>query len=109
MTTTDPNTERQKKTRKSKVRWTHRKKVNSKRNSLCGTELAGLDWKTWYMDTSCGGCYLHVRRWRLDEGATMWRVMCRATDHPRLALENGELYWLIDEPEQKAALDAAKL
>ena len=71
----------------------HRRRVNSPRNSICGSAiLADLDWTNWFTDTTGGGLYLHVQS--LD-GQTWARVYCRHADTPRLRLQAGVLYWLI--------------
>lgn len=76
-----------------------RRRVNSRRNSICGSaRLADLDWSNWFTDTTGGGLYLHVRS--LDEEA--WhRVQCRKAWGPRLKLVDGELFWLVDEEAGK--------
>lgn len=80
-----------------------RRAVASKRNSDCGSaDLADLDWSNWWTDDSALQLYLHVRRLHADiEGncphdETWHRVYCRAAERPRLLMENGKLYWLID-------------
>lgn len=71
-------------------------KVKRRQNSDCTRNLKELDWKNWWMDTSGGAVYLHVRY--IDEGdETWWRVNCKHTENPRLMSIDGELYWLVDE------------
>jgi len=77
--------------------------VNSRRNSTCGSAvLRHLDWRSWWVDRSCGGFYLHVRRNHpvIDGGRpgdeTWHRVHSRHSDNPRLACDDGRLYWLLD-------------
>ena len=73
----------------------HRRRVNSPRNSICGSAtLAELDWSHWFTDTTGGGLYLHVRS--LD-AETWHRVYCRQTAAPRLRLLDDVLFWLVDE------------
>lgn len=72
------------------------RRVDNPRNSRCIAPLSELDWSNWFQDDG----YLHVRRWREDEGDTFHRVSPRALrghTHTRLAVENGVLYWLHDE------------
>ena len=70
-----------------------RYKVRSERNSACIRDLDSLDWSNWFVDLSFGRFYLHVDA--LD-GDTVWRVRCRKAMMPRLAMKNGDLYWLVD-------------
>lgn len=77
----------------------HRHRVNSPRNSICGSaRLEELDWENWFTDTGFGTMYLHVQS--LD-GETWHRVCCRKTAAPRLRLQDGVLYWLVDEEAGK--------
>ncbi len=77
----------------------HRHRVNSPRNSICGSAiLADLDWTNWFTDTTGGGLYLHVRS--LDEEA-WYPVYCRQTAAARLLMQDGVLYWLVDEEAGK--------
>ena len=74
-----------------------RRRVNSPRNSICGSaRLAELDWTNWHTDNSFGSLYLHVRS--LD-GDTWHRVYCRKAETPRLRMIGGVLFWLIDEED----------
>lgn len=68
-----------------------RYKVKSKRNSYCPVPLESLDWNNWFTDRSWGMHYLHVEG---EDGAIVG-VYCKHSDEPRLAMENGELYWLV--------------
>lgn len=74
-----------------------RLKVASARNSMCASErLTRLDWTRWWTDGMSWGAgqYLHVA----GEGQTWHRVFCRAASAPRLRMDNGTLYWLVDAP-----------
>lgn len=76
-------------------------KVNSRRNSACGSaRLEDLKWTDWWTDSgfTAKGMYLHVSH--IGTGGhegTSHRVYCKLTETPRLMLKNGELYWLVDK------------
>lgn len=71
-------------------------RVSSRRNSTCGSApLYMLDWARWFTDGGPDSLYLHVHHYRDD---SIHRVFCRHNDHPRLAMRDGALYWLIDGP-----------
>ena len=78
--------------KKKRVRWL---RVANRRNSDCSKNLKKMDWDNWWVDTSSGYFYLHVRYFDEDE-ETWWRVQCNHTDHPRVAMRDGVLYWLVD-------------
>jgi hypothetical protein len=82
-----------------------RLRVASPRNSRCGARLSDLDWSRWWTDALPGLNYLKVAH---GDGETVHRVFCRRAETPRLAMEAGELYWLIDppRPETEGATDA---
>lgn len=85
----------------SKQRWPKLRKVNSTRNSqCCSARLSDLDFSNWYSDNG------HIHALHSADGGwmegTRHRVYCRASDSPRLAVVDGELYWLIDEPKAKS-------
>lgn len=78
--------------------------------STCGSaDLAELDWSNWWVDNSqCEGeptwnCYLHVRRWRDDEGETWHRVyphkLHRRTCN-RVMMTDDVLTWIYDRTEE---------
>ena len=71
-----------------------RLKVNSKRNSVCGSaKMSELDWSNWWSEGSVlNGLYLNVKH---KDGETVHRVFCLASRYPRLRLIDGELYWLV--------------
>lgn len=79
-------------------------KVNDEKNSQATTFLNRLDWKNWWTDGNCffGAAYIHVRhkkgkKWKksgMDQ--TIHRVYCKKAVAPRLAMKDGELYWLVD-------------
>jgi hypothetical protein len=71
-----------------------RLRVNSRRNSICAMPLHHLDWSRWFTDGSCGSLYLHV----YGPEDSIQRVYCRSSDTPRLQLDGGVLYWLVDKP-----------
>ena len=70
-------------------------KVKSKRNSECNYAFDKLDWSNWFIDLSSSRLHLHVSC--LDHESVQ-RVYCRKALQPRLAMVNGELYWLVDRP-----------
>ncbi len=71
-----------------------RLKINSRRNSKCGSaKLAELDWSNWYTDDSGGGRYLHVAG---RDGETFHRVFCRRQEKPKICLVDGELMWVVE-------------
>jgi hypothetical protein len=73
-----------------------RRKVNSNRNSSCGSvKLSDLDWTNWFTDTSFETHYLHVTHKDGYAIGGIHRVHCKLAENPRLAMQNGELYWLI--------------
>lgn len=79
-------------------------KVNDEKNSSSTTFLNRLDWKNWWTDgvTHVNLFYIHVphlkgKKWKkagMDD--TVHRVYCTKSMTPRLAMKNGELYWLVD-------------
>jgi len=75
----------------------HKLKVNSRRNSTCGSaRLGDLDWSNWRTDASClGRLYLHVQH---SDGETWHRVFCRFKS-ARLAFRCGVLCWLVKRGE----------
>jgi len=80
----------------NKPRW---RKVNSRRNSECGSaRLETLDWSSWWTDTIDGDHYLHVAS---TDGETVHRVYCRCASSCRLGMRDGVLYWIIDRFEQR--------
>lgn len=91
-----------------------KRKVNSRRNSTCSVPLDRLDWSSWWTDN--GGwpeyVYLHVP-YKDEPGnlmnGTVHRVrprVPRGMTATRLSMENGELYWLFDEPLEEAVAKA---
>lgn len=73
----------------------------SDRNSECGSSLIGdLNRDRWWTDHSFGEVYLHVEG---KDGDTAHRVKCRQAKNPRLRMEDGELFWLIDIPDPEKA------
>jgi len=66
-------------------------KVSSPRNSECSIPLSRLNFGRWFAE---GSSYLHVHHKTED---TIHRVYCKHSDTPRLAMRDGELYWLVDE------------
>lgn len=81
----------------------HRYKVRSTRNSQCSYPIEELNWSRWWTDSTSPSWdfYLHVEA--LD-GDTVQRVYCRKSDHARIAMHDGELFWLVDNYESKAEL-----
>ena len=79
------------------------RRVISKRNSECSMPLEDLDWTNWWPDGFyCGQIYLHVQHKHHDTKGHDWegtvhRVYCREGNQNRIAMKNGELYWLIDD------------
>ena len=75
---------------------TRRLKVNSRRNSECGSARLGeLYWSQWFDDFSFGDHdhYLHVA----GPDNSWHRVRCRHQAKPRLECIDGMLYWLVDD------------
>lgn len=72
-------------------------KVNNRRNSACSVPLSWLDWSCWWTGNGLSGnlFILHVPHKDTVDGP-IHRVYCRHSDTPRLRMENGELYWLVD-------------
>lgn len=75
--------------------------MDSPRNSTCGSaRITDLDFSRWWTDggegSIWGASYLKVPHRGHDgmEG-TVHRVHCRHSETPRLAYENGTLYWLV--------------
>ena len=82
----------------SRPKW---KKVNSNRNSECGSaRLETLDWKNWWTDHSGFGydAYLHVESLNCE---TVHRVYCRSAEACRVGMRDGELCWIVDRFEEK--------
>jgi hypothetical protein len=69
-------------------------KINNIENSECSVMLNTLDFNNWFQDTSKGMNYLHVQVKGSDE---YFRVFCKKNENPRIAMENGRLYWIIDK------------
>ena len=75
-----------------------RLRINSDRNSECGSEsLNRLDWSYWWTDELGGVRYIHVARCDWRDDPTFHRVFCRISDKPRLEMKDGVLYWLVDD------------
>lgn len=88
-----------------------RRRVFSKRNSHIDVPLDWLDTNNWFMDAWQTGAwrYIHVhgRKDHPEDGAydistSVFRVYPRLKDGEtvRLAMQDGELYWLIDGAKQ---------
>lgn len=75
----------------------YRRRVADRRNSMCGSSaLHRLDFSRWFTDGPDGRLYLHVA----GPDDTWHRVWCRHTNSPRLKMDDGVLYWLIDLPRE---------
>lgn len=80
------------------------RKVNTTRNSACGSAcLENLDWSNWWTDGGISGKYGMLQVVHTDMGS-VHRVYCRHADNPRLAMRDGILYWLVDTPHKKSLL-----
>ena len=61
-------------------------------NSECGSaKLSDLDFAHWWVDTSFGAFYLHVRR---PSDETWHRVFCRHSVKPRIKMAGNQLRWI---------------
>lgn len=77
--------------RPKQVSW---RQINSPRNSESTAKLDSLDWTNWWTDGwGPGMTHLHVAR---SEDKTVHRVYCRASEHARIGMRDGTLYWLLD-------------
>lgn len=66
-------------------------KVNDSRHSCCKSlPLSRLDWVRWFADIKDGRLYLYV----YGADGSLYRVHCRRSETPRLAYEDGELWWV---------------
>lgn len=76
-------------------------RVAHPRNSTCGSaRITDLDFSEWWTDGGSGSpwglAYLKVpHKGGNGMEGTVHRVHCRYTDTPRLAMREGELYWLV--------------
>lgn len=72
-----------------------RYKVRSIRNSQCSYPLDDLNWERWWTDSTSPSWHFYLHVEALD-GDTVQRVYCRKSDHARISMNDGELYWLVD-------------
>ena len=69
-------------------------KVNDGRHSLCKVQqLSRLDWSRWFADIKEGRLCLYV----CGPEDALHLVHCRKSETPRLAYEDGELWWIVYE------------
>ncbi len=81
--------------KKNKIR---KLRVESPRNSLCGSaQLDKLCWDRWFTDNSFGCFYLQVAKEEEEGEMTYHRVYCSESEKPRLSMEQGILYWLVEK------------
>lgn len=67
-------------------------KVNDIRHSFCKFQpLSRLDWSRWFTDIKEGRLCLYV----YGPEDNLHRVHCRKSETPRLAHEDGELWWVV--------------
>jgi len=68
--------------------------------SECGSaDLHELDWSNWFQDDG----YIHVRRYRPDEGETwhrVWPKRIRGRIYKRIAVVAGQPCWLFDKAKR---------
>jgi len=105
--------------RRKKLLGPKQRAVANPRNSVCGSaKIRELDWSCWFTNTWDGERFTHLTV-RHSRGAydpnerTFHRVYCRGCEFPRLGLERGKLYWLIDtnnslSPEHKTESAASR-
>lgn len=81
--------------RKSLIPGPRKLKVLSARNTDCGVPLTSLDWSEWWIDCGFSGQILYLKVPKRDDDSVQ-RVYCRHSDHPRILMQDGVLYWLVD-------------